>query len=85
MKAHIKMVRKSYFLGLLIECPFRNAKESCCIESFRKKELFELIECVEQCNSVEIDDLISKHKACYLSRQKQMFKTSQCLLEEFKQ
>ena len=84
MKAHLIMVRKSYFLGLLIECPFRNAKESCCVESFRKKELLELIACVEQFNSVEIDDLISKHKACYLGRHKQMLKTSQIQLEEFK-
>ena len=60
---------REWVLGLLVECPFGEALESCPLKVLRALPLQEKIVLTQQMEESQLDDIISFHKRCRKERE----------------
>ncbi|MBT7069229.1 MAG: hypothetical protein HN919_23235 [Verrucomicrobia bacterium] len=70
MKQQLTLEQKTTWVqGLLIDCPFGKALPSCPAHDLRRIPLGKRLGLVKGMNEVQIDQIISHHKACLAERE----------------
>ena len=65
--------KKSWVLGLVIECPLRDVSENCPAKNLRGLPLKDCAALIFNMEENQIDEIISHHRQCIWEREHKLF------------